>query len=144
MDCPFSAVIEFTEAALRGRPHIVLSPAAPIAQRAAIATRISDDRSDEARKHDALLIAWRPELPLFPNFRGVLTVRPQGRGALLRIEGTYEPPFSVAGRVFDAVAGRRIAALTLQRLLRTLSNEAEQRWQAERRLTAYRRERDSA
>jgi hypothetical protein len=144
VDCPFSAVIEFTEAALRNRTHIVLSPAAPLAQRADVTTEISDDRSDQARKHDALLIAWRPGLALFPNFRGVLTARPEGRGASLRIEGTYEPPFGIAGRIFDAIAGRRIAALTLTRLLRALSDDVERRWQEERRLTGCRRERDSA
>lgn len=144
MDCPFSALIEFTEAALRDRPHIVLSPAPPIAKHADVETQLSDDASDEARKHDALLIAWRPGLPLFPNFRGVLTVRPQRRGAWLRIEGTYEPPFGIGGRVFDAIAGRAIAKLTLSRLLGSLGKEAERRWQAERKVTAYRQERDSA
>lgn len=129
VDCPFSAVIEFAERALRERPSIVFSPAPAIREPGDLRTELTDDLTDRTRKHDALMLAWKPSLTrLFPDFHGVLTVRPQGRGAWLRIRGSYEPPFGFAGRVFDALAGRVIARLTLMRLLRGIARDAEHRW----------------
>lgn len=131
VNCPFSAVIEFAEETLRGRGDIMLSPAPPLRQHAHLDSQLAEDLTDTSRKHDALLLAWKPSLArLFPDFHGALTVRPKGRGAWLRIQGSYEPPFGVAGRIFDALAGRLIAQLTLMRLLRDIARTAEQRWRA--------------
>jgi hypothetical protein len=131
VDCPFSAVIEFCEEALHERSDITLSPAPGVAQAAHVTAQTADDITDSVRRHDALLLAWRPaRSALFPDFHGVMTVRPQGHGAWLRIEGSYEPPFGVPGKVFDALAGRVIAQRTLVRLLSDVAHAAEQRWRA--------------
>lgn len=128
VECPFSAVIDYAEEALRRRQDIIVSAAPAFGELVHVTARISDDVSDPVRRHDALLLAWRPYSPLFPDFHGALTVRPQGRGAWLRIQGSYEPPLGVAGRAFDSLVGRRIAYLTLTRLLREIAHSAERRW----------------
>lgn len=119
VDCPFSGVIEFAEDALRSRQSITLATA--------------DDVSDRVRRHDALIVAWKPAIAfLFPDFRGALTVRPKGRGAWLRVQGSYEPPLGLFGRLFDAVFGQFIARLTLARLLAGVAREVECRWRTYR------------
>lgn len=131
VDCPFSAVIEFAEETLRGRRDITLSPAPPLRHHVHLDSQLTDDLTDTSRKHDALLLAWQPSLArLFPDFHGALTVRPKARGAWMRIQGSYDPPFGLAGRIFDALAGRFIAQLTLMRLLRDIAHTAERRWHA--------------
>lgn len=128
VECPFSAVIEYAEEALRRRDNIIVSAAPALGELVHVTSQVSDDVSDPVRRHDALLLAWRPYSPFFPDFHGALTVRPKGRGAWLRIQGSYEPPLGIAGRAFDALVGRRIAYFTLARLVRDIARSAEQRW----------------
>lgn len=129
VNCPFSAVIDFAEEALRSRGDISLSPAPLISQQATMTSRVTEDVSDPARRHDALLIAWRPKNSLlFPEFRGAFTVRPERRGAWLRIQGSYEPPFGFFGKIFDALIGRIIARRTLARMLGEVASNIEWRW----------------
>ena len=91
-------------------------------------SQIVEDATDEVRKHDALEIRWSPKhYALFPDFQGLLTVRPHQAGSYLRIEGAYEPPFGILGRLFDALIGRALARLTLARLLRDLRVDIEAR-----------------
>lgn len=131
VNCPFSAVIEFAEETLRGRGDITLSPGPPLRHHVHLDSQLTDDVTDTTRKHDALLLAWQPSLArFFPDFHGALTVRPKGRGAWIRIQGSYDPPFGIFGRIFDALAGRFIAQLTLMRLLRDIAQRAERRWRA--------------
>jgi hypothetical protein len=93
-----------------------------------------DDASDEARKHQALLLAWRPNtVRMFPEFRGVLTMRPQRHGATLLLTGEYEPPNGFAGRIFDVLLGRAIARRTMNSLLDEFRTEIEREYEAERR-----------
>ena len=130
VDCPFSAVIEYVDEALRRRIDLAVSPAPLLSARVRMRLRVVDDLTDPVRRHDALLVAWRPAMPrLFPAFRGALTVRPKGRGAWLRIRGSYQPPFGTLGRLFDAVAGRTLALRTLDRLLQEIVLEVEAAWQ---------------
>lgn len=133
VNCPFSACIELCEGELRERSDVTLSPMPPMAQQVHVSTQITDDLTDVTRKHDALLLAWQPGGRLFPEFHGAITVRPKGRGAWLRIQGSYEPPFGTAGRIFNALIGRFIARITLARLLRQVAHRAERRWRAIRK-----------
>lgn len=133
VDCPFSAIIEFAEDALRSRPDVTLSPMPPAGPSVQVDSQLTDDVSDTSRKHDALLLSWKPPVArIFPGFAGVLTARPQGRGAWIRIRGSYEPPLGAAGRAFDWAIGRFIARLTLKRFLRDIAASAERRWRAVR------------
>jgi hypothetical protein len=65
-----------------------------------------------------LNIAWEPDASLFPSFAGKLYATETGKTTCtLAIEGTYDAPGGVAGQLFDAVIGVRIAHGTIEQLL---------------------------
>ena len=65
-----------------------------------------------------LYICWEPDASLFPSFEGTLRAEPSGDAACtLSIAGTYDAPGGVAGQLFDAVLGVRIAHGTIEHLL---------------------------
>jgi hypothetical protein len=75
---------------------------------------------------------WKPEHGgPFPAFEGVLSVEGgedyDECGIALR--GTYEPPFGVAGKTFDALAGRHIARATARELLERIRTFMEGEFQ---------------
>lgn len=132
--CPFSAAVELAERAVNGLRGLYLSPFPPLGERVAFAAASTPDRSDESRKHDALLIAWRPQSGrAFPDFHGVLTVRPKNAGVRLQLNGAYRPPYGLAGKAFDVIAGRSIARRTMQHLLDDLAAQIETEYDAEKR-----------
>ena len=132
--CPFSAALEHAQEALSRRDGLYLTPSPPLGERVLFTSSSTDDTTNSARRHDALLIAWRPQTPgLFPKFRGVLTVRPQHRGSVLRLNGQYEPPYGQTGKVFDFFAGRIIADRTMHHFLRDLAAEIETQYDRERK-----------
>jgi hypothetical protein len=101
-----------------------VSPISAVSENVRATAAVVDDESDDVRRHDALLLAWRPDHPrLFPEFQGVLTARPKNRGVWLRLDGSYDPPLGFIGKVFDLVFGRAIARSTMARLLAQLSAE---------------------
>jgi hypothetical protein len=79
-------------------------------------------------------IRWTPaQAGPYPDFEGTLTVR-SGEDypiSILELQGEYTPPFGQAGKVFDAVAGRRIASNTAQVLLKTIGDRMEERYNRE-------------
>ena len=78
---------------------------------------------DERHFEHVTAVVWEPASGgPFPVFRGFLSVQSgEDHGSCkLVLEGDYRPPFGVAGRVFDAVIGRRIARVTARDLLRKL------------------------
>lgn len=70
-----------------------------------------------------VLIHWTPtgNEPL-PRFDGAFHVQwdEEYGNSRLVIEGRYEPPLGVVGKVFDAAAGQKIARNTMAALLRNL------------------------
>jgi hypothetical protein len=132
-DCPFSAAIELAEKTARRRPDLFVSPAPPFGERVLFTAASTDDRTDEARKHDALLVAWRPETAAYPEFRAVLTARPERRGTLLSLYGDYEPPYGGSGKFFDLLIGRSIARRTMRRFLAGLAADVEAAYAEERK-----------
>lgn len=133
VDCPFSATLEFVAHAAERRSGFYVTPSRAVGERVRFGAANAPDVTDTARKHDALLIAWRPQnRAMFPDFRGVLTVRPKRRGALLRLLGRYDPPYGIAGKVFDIVVGRAIAHHTLRHLLDEFASEIEAEYREER------------
>lgn len=131
--CPFSAALEFAEKAVERRSGLYLTPSPPLGERVRFAATAVNDASDRARSHDALLIAWRPQTHgMFPEFRGAITVRPNYRGALLRLSGQYDPPYGRAGKIFDTLLGRVIARRTLHRFLDDLAVEIQAEYDQER------------
>lgn len=66
-----------------------------------------------------LSIGWRPDdTSIFPSFEGRIEATDVGtQECLLGISGNYDVPLGVAGVLFDAVVGVRIARGTLDGLL---------------------------
>lgn len=63
--------------------------------------------------------AWRG----FPTFGATLTVQRSGKRTELMLEGSYEPPGGAAGRLFDRVIGRRLAARTMDAFLSQVARD---------------------
>jgi hypothetical protein len=83
----------------------------------------------EASIDDLTLITWMPEgTAIFPTFEGILIVRGESDSDVSSIEldGSYTPPFGVAGQAFDAAIGHRIAQSTARELLKDIKNAIEQ------------------
>lgn len=78
----------------------------------------------------------------YPQFDGELTIRADQDypTSIIELTGSYKPPLGIAGAVFDAVAGSKIAAATAQNLLEELGNLMERRYRTEESL----KQRDSA
>ena len=76
-------------------------------------------------KHRAYTLSWRPAgAGPFPLFKGALVVDEDeavpGR-SVMTLDGRYEPPLNVAGYVFDAVLGTKIAHASAVDLLARIS-----------------------
>lgn len=84
----------------------------------------------ESGEHSRLSIAWNPSgAPLFPSFEGTITALSDERETCtLTISGTYAP-FGVAGAVFDAVLGSRMASAILETLLHEFRSSIEADYQ---------------
>lgn len=79
-------------------------------------------------------VSWQAEgSGAFPVFHGELIVRADNdyNSFGIAIDGTYEPPGGIAGKVFDAVVGKRLAAETTQNLLATIRDYVETLFQSE-------------
>jgi hypothetical protein len=72
-------------------------------------------------------IAWEPDASLFPNFKGTLHADETTKAACtLTIDGEYDAPGGVAGQLFDAVIGVRIAHGTIVQLLEQFRDAIEE------------------
>ena len=86
------------------------------------------DEGDAGRAHDLLVLGWRAQSRLFPDFRGGLSLRIASVDETrLTLEGTYDPPFGPLGGIFDLLLGRRLARSTMRDLLRRLGAAMEAR-----------------
>ncbi|HTV91474.1 MAG TPA: hypothetical protein VMG98_02030 [Verrucomicrobiae bacterium] len=122
--CPFSSAIECAEGFLRGAAEhgIIEELIVPTA----IGVTVTDDYTDQVRRHDALEFHWRPRSRGLPAGRALLTVRPHApQGTELQFSISYVPPFAKVGQFFDVVIGRYIAWITCGMLLRRLRIEIE-------------------
>ena len=64
-------------------------------------------------------LSWTPkDGGPYPSFSGTLSVAEDAIGwSRIEIDGSYRPPFGIAGAVFDAAIGQRIAQATASELL---------------------------
>jgi hypothetical protein len=68
-----------------------------------------------------------PDASLFPNFKGTLHADETTKAACtLTIDGEYDAPGGVAGQLFDAVIGVRIAHGTIVQLLEQFRDAIEE------------------
>ncbi len=77
-------------------------------------------------KRRAYTLSWRPAgSGPFPLFKGALVIDEDEATpghSVLTLDGRYEPPLSVAGYVFDAVLGTKIAHASASDLVARLSD----------------------
>ena len=137
--CPFSVAHDYAEDFLRdaaGRTVEVRVPLRDLvwALRGRLHRPVKmvfkrhPDTTEAGRRHDAMLIDWSAGTALFPDFHGFLRMRIASvETTRLTFEGSYEPPFGRAGRIFDAVLGRRIARVTMSDLLKRIGDALERR-----------------
>jgi hypothetical protein len=64
-------------------------------------------------------VSWTPkDGGPYPSFSGTISVAEDAIGwSRIEIDGKYRPPFGVAGAIFDAAIGQRIAQATASELL---------------------------
>ncbi len=76
---------------------------------------------------------WGPKAGgAYPTFEGHLDVEDDGPARCrLVLTGSYQPPYGIAGKAFDAALGKRIAVATIRELLDTLRNEIEAAYHVE-------------
>ncbi len=132
--CPFSLTIELVESFHAANPKHRLGPIGwARAGFLCEASRVPD-LSDRARLHEAFSFSchgagWLP----VPAVRGAITVRPHSERTRVTLDGQYIPPLGVAGRVFDAVAGRWIARFAIERFMDDLTSFVERGYERLRR-----------
>jgi hypothetical protein len=82
----------------------------------------------------------------YPQFDGELTIGADEdyNAFWFILDGAYVPPGGVAGKLFDAAIGHRIAEATAQGLLREMRTEIEAHFEAQERAKRERPERISA
>jgi len=132
--CPFSATIDLIEHLHTKRAEHTVGPFAAL--RTPVICDLSEvrDYTDQTRAHEALSVHWSAKAALpVPEMDGLLTVRPNGPLTQLRMEGRYEPPLGLFGRIFDLLVGRYVARRTVRRFLNELRTFIESEWQKERR-----------
>jgi hypothetical protein len=122
--CPFDQIPQAAASFVGSLPSENGRPMIPI--RVEVGDLIVERRADLLLKHarafpgfEIMEIRWKPhDGGPYPVFRGTLSVEDQGGNyCRLDLDGAYEPPFGVAGAVFDAVAGHRIAVAAARQLL---------------------------
>lgn len=125
----FLASLQARDGIRRLRLRVPISPAASrgfaIDREVRVEVR---PKHDDALDADVVEIAWKPEgTTIFPPFEGTLAVVHDHTAdrAILKIDGTYTPPFGAAGQAFDATIGRQIAVATAREFLRDLKRAIE-------------------
>ncbi|MGP6158948.1 MAG: SRPBCC family protein [Vulcanimicrobiaceae bacterium] len=91
----------------------------------------------ERSRYQVMNVTWAPKGGgPYPSFAGTLTFEPAAAQTNLALDGNYEPPGGVAGKAFDAIVGRRIAAAGVRALLEAMKVDLEAEYRDERERTA--------
>ena len=91
------------------------------------------DRTERGREHDEIVFGWDAQSWFLPNFRGTLRFRARTISETrLLLGGVYTPPLGPAGKLFDRIAGHRLARATLAGILEELARNLETMWTAEK------------
>jgi hypothetical protein len=130
--CPFEDILGAAKAFVVGLP--IEDGASVCALRARIGDLTVERRADltivhrtAAPGYEIMEIAWSPhDGGPYPTFRGTLSAEEGGATfCRLDLDGGYEPPFGVAGVMFDAVVGHRIAVAAARALLDEIKTGVE-------------------
>jgi hypothetical protein len=113
-DCPFSVAEEYAVDYFRRaeagyaeaemRVPVRLLPRF-FHRRMAVAFALQADVVEAGRAHQEFRVRWTAGTPLLPNFRGTVRFRIAGPETRVIVDGSYEAPFGVLGRIFDHLIG---------------------------------------
>lgn len=117
-----SAVLSRLEEFFSQRPKLQVKALGPSTAGVEVRYSLLYDWTSIAPPRGGVAFAWRPAWRGFPSFGATLTVRPAGEETELVLEGSYEPPGGVIGRLFDRVVGEELAARTMDALLDQLAH----------------------
>jgi hypothetical protein len=122
--CPFEQTPKAAAAYVAALPKADGKAVTPI--RVTVGDLVVERNADLTLKHaraypgfEIMEIAWQAhDGGPYPVFHGTLSVEDVGGNfSRLDLDGSYAPPLGVAGAVFDAVVGHRIAIEAARRLL---------------------------
>jgi hypothetical protein len=130
-DCPFSIADEYAVQYLKraeagGSEAVVRAPLPFTRRKVRLSFGLSADNTEAGRQHEEIRVLWFADSPLFPDFRGTIRFRIDGRRTVILIDGTYHPPLGTFGTLFDRIAGRWIATYGLNDLARRIAGELEE------------------
>jgi hypothetical protein len=147
-DCSFSIAEEYATEYLRnaerGGPEAAIRvpwglPFPAPGRRVTLTFGLHEDVLEDGRRHDEVRFRWRSGSPWLPDFHGTLRFRIEALRTRVLLEGSYDAPLGVAGRIFDRLIGGRLAHASLQevatRIARHLSDR-ERDWRAAHPLPA--------
>jgi hypothetical protein len=141
-ECSFSIAEEYATEYLRsaeaGGPEAAVRfpwalPLPPPGRRVALTFGLHEDVLEGGRRHDEVRLRWKSGSQLLPDFHGTLRFRIEAARTRVLLEGSYDVPLGVLGRLFDRVAGRRIARASLQEVADHIAlhlTQCERAWRA--------------
>jgi hypothetical protein len=118
---PQNQAIDLVAAFFKERPELKVQGPGRSAASVEVRYELLYDWTRLVQSYDAVAFAWTPRWRGFPPFGAILTIEPAGEGTLLVLEGSYDPPGGAAGRLFDRIMGARLAARTMDALLRDIA-----------------------
>jgi hypothetical protein len=129
-NCPFSVSAEYASEYLKeaeGGGNGAVLHAGPLGHRVTVCFGLRTDVTESGRSHDEILLRWSAGSAWLPDFVGTLRIRIENASTRLVLDGSYAPPGGPLGRLFDAIAGRRIARATAEDVLRRVARALEER-----------------
>lgn len=106
-------------------PADVIGIHSPLALEQGVRFRVAHAR-DQSGLNDVVTIAWEPEGDvLVPAFRGILTSDGDVGTSLITLQGAYDAPGGLVGKVLDEGFGFWIARATMHDLLKRLARAIE-------------------
>lgn len=135
-DCPFSVAqeyaIDFLHEAEAGKVESLIRVPIRylpwlIQHRVRMTFGLHADVAELGRHHDEIRLRWDAGTRLLPNFYGTARFRIDGGKTRVIVEGSYTAPLGIAGVLFDALIGRRLAVASIADLSRRIGAYLETR-----------------
>jgi hypothetical protein len=119
---PENVVIDRVQSFFSAHPKLQVKALGPSTAGVEVQYYLLFDWLSVAPHRQGVAFAWRPAWRGFPAFGATLTVRQAGKKTELVLEGSYEPPGGAAGRFFDRIVGRKLAARTMDAFLNQIAD----------------------
>jgi hypothetical protein len=141
-DCSFSIAEEYATEYLRaaeaGGPEAAVRvpwglPIPPLRWRVRFTFGLHEDVFEGGRQHDEVRFRWQSGSRLLPDFHGSLRFRIETSRTRVLLEGSYEAPLGMLGRIVDRIVGRRVARASLQEVADRIARHLGERERVWRR-----------